>query len=315
MTAPATPDDDLLHTAGNDDPSWTETFWFPFYLPEPGISCYVYAFIRPNLGLAGGGVIVWDGGSDLLWEAPYARYDWSEPFHNQMDADTTFPSGVRLKTVEALQRYQISYEDGDLIALSVDIEGRHQPHVPGRRGDQQGMRGHYDQACRVTGELRLHGVGHQVDSYPVRDRSWGPRSDSRSRWWGRHVAYTTGGALEGAFLAHFVEGNGPIDKLFDGFVIWEGREARLEGGTRSVERANGRPVRVQASFYDDLGRQFGLEGTRLNRLCFQPYPSMLCGVTTMSWRLNGTPFIGEDQDVWAPHAYRQLVRAPWPGGK
>jgi hypothetical protein len=141
----------------------------------------------------------------------------------------------------------------------------------------------------------------------------GPRSDSKSRWWGRHVAYTTGGGRQGAFLAHFVEGSGPVDELFDGFVSWDGSEAQLAARTRSVERAYGRPVRVQASFCDDLGRQFRLDGTRLNRLCFQPYPSMLCDVTTMSWRLNGTPLTGEDQDVWAPPVYRQLIRASWPG--
>mgnify|MGYP001110780219 CR=1 FL=1 len=39
---------------------------------------------------------------------------------------------------------------------------------------------HFDQCMHVTGQIELHGETIDIDSYSVRDRSWGPRPAPRA---------------------------------------------------------------------------------------------------------------------------------------
>ena len=44
-----TPEDDGFHRPESDDPSWIETIWFPFFVPEEAISASIRVRLSPNL--------------------------------------------------------------------------------------------------------------------------------------------------------------------------------------------------------------------------------------------------------------------------
>src|SRR6267142_6534282 len=70
-----TPEDDTFHPR-NDDPWWTETVWFAWFVPDRKLVGYFYPIFRPNLGVQAGGVIVYDSEAYLPWEIAILDYDW-----------------------------------------------------------------------------------------------------------------------------------------------------------------------------------------------------------------------------------------------
>ena len=46
--------DDDFHRPTSADPTWIETVWFPFWIPEEEISIYARIWFRPNAGEQGG---------------------------------------------------------------------------------------------------------------------------------------------------------------------------------------------------------------------------------------------------------------------
>ena len=74
------PEDDGYHPPTSDDPTWIETAWFPFWLPDLDASVHVRVWFRPNEGVQGGAVSAWRG------ENRYLAYDaWT--------AELTAPAG------------------------------------------------------------------------------------------------------------------------------------------------------------------------------------------------------------------------------
>src|SRR5437867_10414228 len=51
MATVITAADASLHAPTSDDPTWTETNFFGFYVPELQLNCGVYTLFRANLGV------------------------------------------------------------------------------------------------------------------------------------------------------------------------------------------------------------------------------------------------------------------------
>src|SRR5690606_33110884 len=114
-----------------------------------------------------------------LWQLPYFRTWWHLPIPE--DADLTrleLPNGLRYEVVEPLTSYRVAYADDDEIELEFTFEALHPPHPV---GVVAGGRGHLDQFGRVRGELTLAGERIEIDCVEMRDRTWGPRRESRKR--------------------------------------------------------------------------------------------------------------------------------------
>jgi hypothetical protein len=307
------PQDDNFHVPSDDH--WeTETCWFSFCVPERKLMGYFYAFVRPRVGISGGGVLVWDDTAHAPWEVPYFDYQWHQPYPEAGDLrDIRFPNGMRVKMLEPLQRYEFSYTDRDLIDLRLTFAGTTPPHVFTRGKPPFSVASHIDQPGRVTGQLVLHGEAIEVDCYAMRDRSWGPRTDLR----GVRVGYCFATASpDDAFLA-FALPKGPVNKpepINAGYLLRDGERAAIVEGERRVERdpRMGWATRVHIEARDEIGRTLDADGQCVNRIAFYPYPRMFNWTSMTLWSFNGRQGWGEDQDVWRPEqwsAFRRGERA------
>jgi hypothetical protein len=139
----------------------------------------------------------------------------------------------------------------------------------------------------------------------MRDRSWGLRAPRRQPKLG--YCHATAGP-ESSFLAITVERRGH-DGLVAGYLMREGRWARLVAGQRKTERdAQGRPAQVRIEATDELGRGLEARGTTVSRQVFTAYPDMFCWNSLARWEYDGQTAWGEDQDIWHPRRWREFAR-------
>lgn len=116
----------------SDHPWETETCWFAFCVPERNLMGYLYTWIRPNLGIAGGGTLVWDDTAYLPWEVPFFDYNHSIPLPEGLDLrDATLPTGMRVKVIEPLTSYELGYRYpyGDMFEAELRFDALTPPHV------------------------------------------------------------------------------------------------------------------------------------------------------------------------------------------
>lgn len=64
-------DDDNFHVPETDAWWEHETVWFWWFHPERKLGCWIYHYLRPNIGVAGGGVFVFDDTAWFHMETPY----------------------------------------------------------------------------------------------------------------------------------------------------------------------------------------------------------------------------------------------------
>jgi hypothetical protein len=286
--------DDGFHQPATDDPWWTETAWFSAEVPERELSLTIYPVFRPNLGVAALTVAVWDATAVSSWEIPYFRSLWhlALPASDLTSLDL---AGLRYRTIEPLHAYEVTYHDGERVALELRYDGLREPHAP--------HAGHLDQSCRVTGTITLGGERIDVDGFAMRDRSWGPRPDDRTTV----ASYSYGIASTGdewlaiGFLA------GASYQLVAGYLVRDGEKAALTGGERRVvERATGYPVAIEIDATDALGRRLEARGRCTNRFAKQATPGMFAWMSQTEWQWSGLTAHGEDQDIWSPNRLPDL---------
>jgi hypothetical protein len=176
---PVTPDDDRFHPV-SDHPYETETFWVSFHHPERKLGGWFYNQVLFNQGVCNGGAWVWDASpAGALHEVRQEGLPLVDP--DGMDLrDVELPNGNHLEMLEPLTKYRVRRADPGVFEADLVFEGLQPPHshpsgvAPFWRGR------HFDQCMHVTGQIVLHGETIDIDSYSVRDRSWGPRPAPRA---------------------------------------------------------------------------------------------------------------------------------------
>lgn len=298
--------DDDLHVPATDDRWWSETYWFSFDQPGPDLSATIYPVFRPNAGVASLAVYLWDPSGSTPWTARYGRSYWHLPMPTGPLTNLAL-EGLRYETLEPLQRYRVRYEDGDLLTLDLECAGLREPH---EAGIGQGV-GHFDQPCRVTGEVALRGERIAIDTLGMRDRTWSPRPERSRR---RGTAYTYGhGSADDQFLVlTTLDGNvgSFASGVFTGYLVRDGVHAPLVDATRRVvDRLDGYPQRIELEAVDALGRRLEAVGTTRNRLANQATAAQFAWMSMVEWDGAGAAAIGEDQEVWTPDRLGQPLLA------
>jgi hypothetical protein len=179
---PITPEDDAFHPV-SEHPYETETFWASFHHPERKLGGWFYnqvLFNQGGQGICNGGVWVWDGSpAGALHEVRQEGLPLVDPEHMDL-RNVELPNGNHIETLEPLRRYRIRRSDPGAFEADLEFEGLRPPHshpigvAPFWKGR------HFDQCMHVTGQIVLHGETIDIDSYSVRDRSWGPRPAPRA---------------------------------------------------------------------------------------------------------------------------------------
>lgn len=170
--------DDCYHPAVSDDPTWAETSWWSFNVPERGIGGWLHSTHHVNRGTATWRVFVWDPTASDNAKLAYCRIARDVPMPEHPDLrDITFPGGgFTIKMIEPRTTYEISYADDDArFSINLTHTGVHAPRrfTPGEPPAK--FSPHFDQLGHVVGELVLAGVAIPIDCYSIRDRTWGPR--------------------------------------------------------------------------------------------------------------------------------------------
>jgi hypothetical protein len=301
--------DDRFHPPPHDDPYWTETCWFTFAVPSLRLSGQLYPFFRPNQQVAAGGAYFWDASGDSVSTCRYAKNFWHLPLRPEDDlSDLTLPNGIRYRCLEPLSKYHLRYLDPDDGEVEVDLTFE-AICEPNRLAES-----HLDQPGRYTGTLRIGEEQIAVDSYGMRDRSWGSRSQFGVTLH-PSAPYSHGGysyataSPEEAFHTITAEIGGEGVSIH-GFLLRDGTWSKLVEGRREVlERADGSPLRVAIRGRDALGRTLEAEGRMLNRLGVHLNPNLWTWNCLTEWHWDGgcTGF-GEDHDNWSAAAFRRFVR-------
>jgi hypothetical protein len=267
--------------------------------------------VKPNQGILGGGVMVWDDRGRHPWDARHWDYQWTYPYPTPGDLrDITFPTGITMRCVEPMQTYRVTYEH-PRCSIDVTFEAILPAHILGAEDDTSGtFSGHVDQQGHVTGAITLDGDRIGVDCFAMRDRSWGPRVPTP----GLHIGYDLCAEARSAFVV-FSQPDAPGSPIVENFgYLWrDGEQWPLRSGTRVLERDGVWPRRVVVRAEDAAGRAFEAVGEVRNHMGFQNLPSMMNVVGLVRWEYEGsdgaaTVGWGEFEDVWDVERYRRFAR-------
>ncbi len=340
---PFTPADDTYHVPPTDDPYWVETNWWSFNVPARHIGGWLHARYDVNRGMVTWRVFVWDPSGADLGRIAYYRNATDKPMPENPDLrDITFPhGGFSVKMIEPLTRYQISYSDP---ANDFSISFEHTAVHPPRRftpGEPPAMYSpHLDQLGHQVGELVLRGESIPIDSYSIRDRTWGPRGGhhmqskkpeylrgeykvlnpggprwreiERERGRGR-IQYIFGhSGPETGFLGFVRPQDGDAEgwsPLNHGWLLRDGKFERLDK-TQSKMRnfrdpQTGWSAHMQVDLTDLTGRTMSAEGFSVSHMC----EGGLGSNALMRWEFDGEIGWGEDQDGWKRSHWIKMMNA------
>jgi hypothetical protein len=295
-----TPADDDLHAPG-DSFYDNETFWFSFFVPERAWGAWLYAGVRQNAGVTHGGMWVWDATSALPWNvAFYEQFQHLKLPTSPEPGLLVFPTGLSVRVREPLMSYDLTYDDRKRVVARLRFEAV-EPPVPLQSGaPPYPTAHHFDQIGHVTGAVELDGESVPIDSYAMRDRSWGPRVERGYQ----RVGYTWIGGPDLSLLTY----SAPTDErddIYTGYLRRDGRLARLRAGTRAIERAeDGGITTITLDVEDESGRRLAARGEPLSRFAL-PHASVVTWCTALRWTVDGETIYGEDQDVWPIAQWRQ----------
>ena len=300
---------DRFHPPTSDDPYWTETCWFTFAVPERRLSGQLYPFFRPNQRVTSGGAYFWDESGSQVWNCRYAKNFWHLPLAPDADlADLELPNGIRYRCLAPLSQYELHYldpDDGEVeVHLTYEAIG-----PPNHLADS-----HIDQPGRYTGTIRLQDEEITVDSFGMRDRSWGERSQfgvtlhPKAPYSHGGYSYATASPDDAFHTITADFGTGLVS--IHGFLLRGGEWSKLAEGRREVlERRDGYPTRVRITGRDALGRELEAEGQCRNRLGVHLNPNLWSWNCLTEWEWgDGVRGWGEDHDNWSAAAFRRFVR-------
>jgi hypothetical protein len=162
-------EDAQFHTPDADDPTWAETNYFGFYVPELRLNGGVYALFRPSLGVVNTTVSLNSRKVRAPWEAEY----WESQVHvpipeNRSLLDYRLANGLWVRCLESNRVWDVDFNDGGgteihfrytALMAPFDIHDPEQdPMVAAKREGSDfawgtAYNGHFDQTGQFEGEV------------------------------------------------------------------------------------------------------------------------------------------------------------------
>ena len=186
-TAAITDDDERLHPVEDPSPHWSDSLYFNAWDPASSTFLMTRIAVQANAGRVTAGMLVWRDGMPVY---AYGRELTEIP---PTDWDVMTVDGLAYRMLSSGQLWAVQLDDGDTKAhLEWDGVGpavSYDAH-PGGPLPKAVAWGHYEQTCRVTGDLVLAGQRTRFDGLGQRDHSWGFR-----HWAGLHQWHWVTGFL------------------------------------------------------------------------------------------------------------------------
>jgi hypothetical protein len=307
--------DEYMHSGGPSGDSLSETWYWGFNIPEARVNCYAYCWVHPNLGVVTAGLFIYQGikGQHLAAEL----FDMPAFLSAEIlgdGADIQVPNGLRIRVIDPLRHIHMTFSD-PVRETEVDV---HLTAVDAPIVRANGK--HFEQVMRTQGQLVLRGERYDVDSFHVRDRSWGelrPEVHNPAppyNWvtgvfndgaWAFNVGSLDDPTQKPHWLEHYPV---PADKAFkDGWIRRDGRTIRLLHASKRVEREPGslRPTQIAIELHDAEGGVCDVTGQIVAGLPWGGWHNMNCHLALVRWERDGQVGWGDSMDVqWNDYVWR-----------
>jgi hypothetical protein len=179
--------DERLHPVEDPSAHWSDSLYFNAWDPATDTFLMTRIAVQANAGRVTAGMIVWRGGAPVygygreLDELPTA--DW----------DVMAVDGLTYRMLSSGQTWAVQLADGEHQAhlewAGIGPAVSYDAH-PGGSLPRAVAWGHYEQTCRVTGDLAVGAERVRFDGIGQRDHSWGFR-----HWAGLHQWHWVTGFL------------------------------------------------------------------------------------------------------------------------
>jgi hypothetical protein len=299
------PRDEFLHPEARrheTGPELTETQYLGFNIPEHDIHALCYLWHHPNLGVVSGGAWVWQGIKEGTLSCEL--FDWLNYVDDDVLAndlhEVRLPNGYRSTVLEPFKRLRIQYADPSSgNAFDIEYDAIAEPMVL-----ETGF--HLEQPMHTTGSLTLAGTDYTLDSYTVRDRSWGQlRHETRVEM--PPMAWMTGIFGDDlAFGTTAFDTAGPEvlpipggDPLRGGWILRDGEYQPVVSVSKRTYR-NERtlfPESAEVTITDATGYRMELTGTVTAACGTSTWPNMTAVICLTRWECDGRVGYGDIQDV------------------
>lgn len=306
-----TPRDALLHRPAYRDPTWVESNWWSFLVPEHNLRGHMTAYFRTNIPVVMSLVQVWSKDSLTLLQVDY----WDQQVHLPMPPhnlnDFRLNNGLALKMHEPLKRYSLSYDGFSDTRFRLEYEAlmpavsSHETRLPTGKDfshfhkvDSQMFTdiGHIDQTLMATGEVRVRGKDYKVDFPTNRDHSWSPRPEKAH---GRGY-FDEGYFGKGEFCFHVQTLNEVADQadVTNGYIIDHGELIALKAGIGRYTMDGWLTRKLEYEVEDERGRTHRFVGEPTAITVLQTWPNQYNIGAVVKWTYDGEEGWGEYKWHW-----------------
>jgi hypothetical protein len=268
MTTLGTTDtDERLHPVEDNSPHWSDSLYFNAWDPATTTFVMTRIAVRANAGQVTAGMVVWVDGMPVygfgheLDEIPPT--DW----------DVMDVGGLTYRMLSSGQAWAVQLGDGDHRA-HLEWHGcspaTHYNGHPAGGLPRAVAWGHYEQTCRVTGDLHVGGQQIAFDGFGQRDHSWGFRHWAGLDQWHWVTGFLADGRSYNLFEVLARDGTTTVN----GFVHLLDRDEYVVASERTLERSeDGGAERFSLSLTLADGTGFGVTGERAGlSIPVQPAP-------------------------------------------
>jgi hypothetical protein len=306
--------------------TWAESNYFPFWIPDSGLSGAVYCLFRPGLGVCMSDITIFDHCASH-WEAlAYTDNQQHIPCPQSL-AHYKLRNGLEVKSLRAPLDYRIDYVGIDDTELHFDFAAKMRPQdfndpdqdpLTRLKGSSdawdKAFDGHFDMTGEISGELVLRGTRHPIKCLSTMDHSWGPRVE-RDNGSAVFIQAHFGEDLSINALLMLDPGNfdrfGPV---LHGYVMQSGKVNALIAGEGRTERNGIFPERFELWVEDEAGTHFALSGHFQTWAPWAPYVSVIYYQGMAIWNCDGRVGTGAFQEVIsraaiARHGLAEMRRA------
>ncbi|MEO6317616.1 MAG: hypothetical protein ABIP36_02420, partial [Acidimicrobiales bacterium] len=198
-TVGTTDDDERLHPVADASLHWSDSLYFNAWDPSTSTFVMTRIAVLANRGRVTGGMIVWVDG-ELTYG--YGRELDAVP---PTDWDVMATDGLTYRMLQAGQAWAVQLADGETRAHlewhGLSPATSYDAHPAGPLPKAVAW-GHYEQSCRVTGDLIVDGRNVAFDGLGQRDHSWGFRHWAGLHQWHWVTGFLSDGRTFNLFEVH-----------------------------------------------------------------------------------------------------------------
>jgi hypothetical protein len=320
MLEPVPAGDALLHQPAAGDPTWVETNWFGFLIPERSMRGFVYSGFRTNLGVVMSSVIIWDTDRGSILDTAHYDVRVHLPQPAQDLDDYTLANGLHVRMDDPLRHWTIEYAGAGGMTLELDGSAMmpavtsHMTRLPDgadfshfHRIDPAlaALSGHIDLTLMMRGELVLHGERIPIRFPSNHDHSWSSRPEHD-----HGCGYFDEGYFGDDLAFHVQTRNTELTSapVTNGYLLDHGEVVLLKRGEGRYELDGWYTRRLVYELEDERGRTHVFTGEPTAAFVLPTWPNQFNIAAVTRWTHDGETGWGEYKWHWETSAMQAHAR-------